>query len=166
MCIPFWVTLTLTLTSGPISRFFFVSGAYLLYISANFPQMCLMLVQFFLGIRHVTVTSLGVISPVAITRRKDEITSREKIEIAKKNATRNNEKTPSEMTKNKSSKRRYFSWRFFCYFVFSPGVFSLFFAWRFFDFSLDVISSFNRAITPCKKTKNEITKWHKPAPYI
>ena len=31
-CIPFWVTLTLTLTSGLISRFF-VSGAYLLYYS-------------------------------------------------------------------------------------------------------------------------------------
>ena len=31
-CIPFWVTLTLALTSGLISRFF-VSGAYLLYYS-------------------------------------------------------------------------------------------------------------------------------------
>ena len=31
-CIPFWVTFTLTLTSGLISRFF-VSGAYLLYYS-------------------------------------------------------------------------------------------------------------------------------------
>ena len=29
-CIPFWVTLTLTLTSGLISKVF-VSGAYLLY---------------------------------------------------------------------------------------------------------------------------------------
>ena len=29
-CIPFWVTMTLTLPSGLISRFF-VSGAYLLY---------------------------------------------------------------------------------------------------------------------------------------
>ena len=31
-CIPFWVTLTLTLTSGLISRFF-LFGAYLLYYS-------------------------------------------------------------------------------------------------------------------------------------
>ena len=31
-CIPFWVTFTLTLTSGLISRFF-VSGTYLLYYS-------------------------------------------------------------------------------------------------------------------------------------
>ena len=38
-CIPFWVTLTLTLTSDLISRF-------LCYITANFPQMCLMLDQF------------------------------------------------------------------------------------------------------------------------
>ena len=30
--IPFWITLTLTLTSGPFSRFF-LSGAYLLYYS-------------------------------------------------------------------------------------------------------------------------------------
>ena len=48
-CIPFWVTLTLTLTSGLISRFF-LSGAYnKSYITANFPQMCLMLDQFLWG---------------------------------------------------------------------------------------------------------------------
>ena len=74
---------TLTLSSGLISSFF-VSGVYLLYITANFPQMCLMLVQFFWGKRHNTVTFLVVISPCAIKRRKDEITSREKIEINKK----------------------------------------------------------------------------------
>ena len=50
-CIPFWVTLTLILTSDLISSFF-VSGAYLLY---NFPQMYLMLDQPFEGIRHVTM---------------------------------------------------------------------------------------------------------------
>ena len=41
-CIPFWVTLTLTLTSGLISRFS-------CYIIAIFPQMCLMLDQFLWG---------------------------------------------------------------------------------------------------------------------
>ena len=41
-CMPFWVTLTLTLTSGLISRFW-------CYITANFPQMCLMLDQFLWG---------------------------------------------------------------------------------------------------------------------
>ena len=41
---------------------FFVSGVYLLYITANFPQMCLMLVKFLWGIRHVTVTFRVVIS--------------------------------------------------------------------------------------------------------
>ena len=38
-CIPFWVTLTLTLTSGLSSRFFVLI----------FPQMCLMLDQFLWG---------------------------------------------------------------------------------------------------------------------
>ena len=51
--IPFWVTLTLTLTSDLISRFF-VSGAYLL-ITKNFPQNGLMLDQFRWVIHHVTV---------------------------------------------------------------------------------------------------------------
>ena len=41
-CIPFWVTLTLTLTSGLISSFS-------CYITAIFPQMCLMLDQFLWG---------------------------------------------------------------------------------------------------------------------
>ena len=41
-CIPFWVTLTLTFTSGLISSFLY-------YITAIFPQMCLMLDQFLWG---------------------------------------------------------------------------------------------------------------------
>ena len=56
-CIPFWVTLTLTLTSDLISRFFvssFLCFSYLehniiFFITNNFPQMCLMLDQFFWG---------------------------------------------------------------------------------------------------------------------
>ena len=55
-CIPFWVTLTLTLTSDLISRFF-VS-----FITGNFPKMCLMLYQYIVGIFHVTVTFLVYIS--------------------------------------------------------------------------------------------------------
>ena len=55
-CISFWVTLTLTLTSGLISRFLCLE--HISYLTANFPQMCLMLDQFLLGIRHVTVTFL------------------------------------------------------------------------------------------------------------
>ena len=55
----------------------------------------------------------------------------------------------------------------FRYFVFSPGVFSLFFAWRFSTFHLALFRiTCSRAITPgenTKKNKNEITKWHKPA---
>ena len=46
----------------PHSRFF-VSGAYLLYITANFPQMCPMLDQFLWG-HHVTVTFLVQIIPL------------------------------------------------------------------------------------------------------
>ena len=41
-CIPFWVILTLTFTSGLISSFS-------CYITAIFPQMCLMLDQFLWG---------------------------------------------------------------------------------------------------------------------
>ena len=46
-CIPFWVTLTLTLTSGLILGFSCLE--HISYITANFPQMCLMLDQFLLG---------------------------------------------------------------------------------------------------------------------
>ena len=53
------VTLTLTLTSGLILGFSCLE--HISYITANFPQMCLMLVQFLWGgggICHVTVTFL------------------------------------------------------------------------------------------------------------
>ena len=46
-CIPFWVTLTLTLTSGLILGFSCLE--HISYITANFPQMCLMLDQFLWG---------------------------------------------------------------------------------------------------------------------
>ena len=46
-CIPFWVTLTLTLTSDIISRFLCLE--HISYITNDFPQMCLMLDQFLLG---------------------------------------------------------------------------------------------------------------------
>ena len=46
-CIPLWVTLTLTLTSDLISRFSCLK--HISYITANFPQMCLMLDQFLWG---------------------------------------------------------------------------------------------------------------------
>ena len=46
-CIPFWVTLTLTLTYGLISRFLCLE--HISYITASFPQMCLMLDQFLWG---------------------------------------------------------------------------------------------------------------------
>ena len=55
-CIPFWVTLTLTLTSELVSRFSYLE--HIFFITNNFPQMCLMLDQFVWGIRHVTVTFL------------------------------------------------------------------------------------------------------------
>ena len=48
LCIPFWVTLILTLTSDLISRFF-VSGAYTTFITNTFPHMCLMPDQFLWG---------------------------------------------------------------------------------------------------------------------
>ena len=47
-CIPFWVTFTLTFTSCLISRFF-LCLEHISYITANFPQMCLMLDQFLWG---------------------------------------------------------------------------------------------------------------------
>ena len=43
-CIPFWVTLTLTLTSDLISRFLYLDR--ISFITNNLPQMCLMLDQF------------------------------------------------------------------------------------------------------------------------
>ena len=46
-CIPFLVTLTLTLTSGLILSFLCLE--HISYITANFLQMCLMLDQFLLG---------------------------------------------------------------------------------------------------------------------
>ena len=46
-CVPFWVTLTLTLTSGLISMFKCLE--HISFITANFPQMCLMLDQFLWG---------------------------------------------------------------------------------------------------------------------
>ena len=46
--ITFWVTFTLTLTSGLISRFF-LCLEHISYITANFPQMCHTLDQFLLG---------------------------------------------------------------------------------------------------------------------
>ena len=49
---PFWVTLTLTLTSGLISRLF-VAGVYLLYYSYILSSNVS-----FGSIRHVTVTFL------------------------------------------------------------------------------------------------------------
>ena len=46
-CIPFWVTLTLTLTSDLISRFLYLDR--ISFITNNLPQMCLMLDQFLWG---------------------------------------------------------------------------------------------------------------------
>ena len=56
-CIPFWVTLTLTLTSSLISMFF-VSGAYLLYYSYLSSNVSYARPIPLGGIRHVTVTFL------------------------------------------------------------------------------------------------------------
>ena len=56
-CIPFWVTLTLTLTSGLISRFF-LSGAYLLYYSLLSSNVSYARPIPLGGIRHVFVTFL------------------------------------------------------------------------------------------------------------
>ena len=62
LCIPFWVTLILTLTSALISSFF-VSGAYLLNYKKNFPHnMCLMLDQFLWDISYATVAFLVILS--------------------------------------------------------------------------------------------------------
>ena len=55
-CIPFWVTLALTLTSGLISRFI-MSVAYLI-LQLTFLKCVLCLTNSFGGIRHVTVTFL------------------------------------------------------------------------------------------------------------
>ena len=60
-CIPFWVTLTLTLTSHLISRFFVSNPLY----EITKPQVCLMLDQF--CIRHDTVTFLFLILLQTIT---------------------------------------------------------------------------------------------------
>ena len=46
-CIPFWFTLTLTLTSDLISRFLYLDRNS--FITNNLPQMCLMLDQFLWG---------------------------------------------------------------------------------------------------------------------
>ena len=51
-CIPFWFTLTLTLPSELISRCLYLEN--ISYITNNFPQISLMLVQFLWGIHHVT----------------------------------------------------------------------------------------------------------------
>ena len=56
-CIPFWVTLTLTLTSGLIS-WFFLSGAYLLYYSLLSSNVSYARPIPLGGIRHVFVTFL------------------------------------------------------------------------------------------------------------
>ena len=46
-CIPFWVTLTMTLTSDLISRFLFLE--HIFFITNNFLQMCLMIDHFLWG---------------------------------------------------------------------------------------------------------------------
>ena len=67
-CIPFWVTLTLTLTFGLISRFI-VSGAYLLILLQLTLLKCVLcLTNSFGGIRHVTVTFLVSNDPGHMTK--------------------------------------------------------------------------------------------------